>query len=87
MEFRNESHGIVRGDYPDTPCHHVRPACTVQSEHADDLRDIVFDIVQTSIRFDGLFVFGPGSEKLPTKPVQLDVTSFFLVASNVVTFQ
>ena len=51
------------------------------------MRHIAFDIVQTSTCFDGIFVFGPGSGKLPTKLAQLDVTGFLLVASNVITCQ
>ena len=45
----------------------------VQPELAGYLRDVVFDIVQTLARFDGILVFGMGGGQLSTKRSQLDV--------------
>lgn len=59
----------------------------VQPELTGYLRDIVFDVVQTLARLDGILVLGTSSGQLSAKRSQLDMACFLLAASDIVACQ
>lgn len=59
----------------------------VQSKLTGNLRNVIFNVVQTIAGFDGFLILGTGSGLLPAKLWQLDARGFLLVTSNVVPCQ